>query len=172
MVLKKPVVKKAKPVVKRAKPVVKKAVAVKPKVKRAVIRQPEPRLRLFADTDFSGTLREFKGNLGVRNLSRLSFNNTAESLRFNANNNVATLVLFDLANYGGNFIVFRGSTDVADLGNQDFDNITSSFIMSNSFLSDTDIRNIRDSKVIPSNFAEILRIVRRGRAARKARAKK
>lgn len=150
------------------KPAIKKAAVKKPvarRVRKPAVRQANPSLSLFTDTDFGGLRQRFRGNLGVRNLAVVGLNDDVESLQFSsATTNNATLVLFAERNYQGRFLTLRGNRSIDDLADLNFDNIASSFIMANFSLSDQDIRNIQTAREAPSNFGELLAIIRKGRA--------
>ncbi|MDF2936891.1 MAG: hypothetical protein K0Q90_2264 [Paenibacillaceae bacterium] len=153
------------------KPAVKKAAPKKPavlkKARKPVVKQANPSLSLFTDTDFGGTRQRFRGNLGVRNLGVVGLDNDVESLQFaSATNNNATLVLFADRNYQGRRLVLRGNRSVSDLADLNFENTASSFIMANTNLSDQDITDIQNAREVPNNFGEILAVVRKARAKR------
>lgn len=152
------------------KPVIKKAAAVKKpvalkKIRKPAVKQANPSLSLFTDTDFGGTRQRFRGNLGVRNLAVVGLDNDTESLQFaSTTTNSATLVLFADRNYQGRTLVLRGNRTVTDLADQNFENTASSFIMANFNLTDQDITNIQNAREAPNNFGELLAIIRKGRA--------
>lgn len=156
----------------KKKPTASKSAAPKANVRKAVVKQAQPLLQLFSQTNFSGTRRQFRGNLGVRNLEVLGINDDAESFRFSSPSVTATLVLFTDRNYQGRFVIFNGPQNVEDLADFNIENQASSLIMSNTALSRNDVQLIQDNRQAPNNFAEILQIIRKGRAARKAKAKK
>ncbi|WP_438349320.1 hypothetical protein ACP8HI_01090 [Paenibacillus sp. FA6] len=113
-----------------------------------------PMLSLWSDNDFSGRRLRFRGNLGVRSLEVFNFNDALSSFRFEGRNQ-STLVLFEDINYQGSRRVFRGSDVERDsLGN--FNDRTSSFIISRNRLSNSDINRIQNRGTAPSNFAEVL----------------
>jgi hypothetical protein len=112
-----------------------------------------PLLTLWSDANFSGNRLRFRGNLGVRSLIVFNFNDVLSSFRFMATSQ-STLVLFQDVNYQGNRRVFRGPTSVAFLSN--FNDITSSFVMSRRRLSTTEIDRIQRTGMVPNGFAEVL----------------
>jgi hypothetical protein len=113
-----------------------------------------PLLTLWSDANFSGNRLRFRGNLGVRSLIVFNFNDVLSSFRFMAPSQQSTLVLFQDVNYQGNRRVFRGPTSVAFLSN--FNDVTSSFIMSRRRLSTTEINRIQRTGMVPNGFAEVL----------------
>ncbi|AZK46962.1 hypothetical protein [Paenibacillus lentus] len=123
-------------------------------MKKAYISQATfPRLRLFRDENYTGRRFVIRGNVGIRNLER-SFGDI-ESLRFFSPNSGATLVLFSRTNFRGNFRVFRGTTNIADLDDIIAGNDPDSIIISNTRLSLTEIRTIRRTGTLPSGFRSI-----------------
>lgn len=155
------------------KPAVKKAVVKKPAVKKLVrkpvVKQTQPQLSLFSDTSFGGTRRRFAGPLGVRNLGLFGLDDTVESLRFTSNTTNATLVLFADRNYQGRFLRLNAPQNIEDLADENFENQASSFIMANFNITPADIQNIQNSREVPANFGEVLRIIRKGRLTRKGK---
>lgn len=125
------------------------------KAVKAVIRQERrPVLTLFADANFLGRFLRFRGNLGVRALSVFNFNDILSSFRLSGNS-ASTLVLFADDNYKGARRVFRGPiSDVSFL--TDFNDVTSSFILSRNRLSNSDINRIQNEGVAPANFGEVI----------------
>jgi hypothetical protein len=153
-----------KPAVKKAAP--KKPVAPK-KISKPVVKQANPALSLFTDTDFGGTRQRFRGNLGVRNLGVVGLDNDVESLQFaSATTANATLVLFADRNYQGRRLIIRGNRNVDDLADLNFENTASSFIMANTNLSEQDITDIQNAREVPNNYGEILALIRKARAKR------
>ncbi|MDF2921309.1 MAG: hypothetical protein K0R57_223 [Paenibacillaceae bacterium] len=150
------------------KPVVKKAVAKKA-VRKPVVKQTQPQLSLFSDTNLGGTRRRFAGPLGVRNLGLVGLDNSVESLQFSSNTTAATLVLFADRNYQGRFLRINATRTIEDLADENFENLASSFIMANFNISVTDIQNIQNTREAPANFGELLRIIRKGRQSRKGK---
>ncbi|GIP41203.1 hypothetical protein J31TS4_44830 [Paenibacillus sp. J31TS4] len=124
------------------------------KKKTGTILQSTPRLTLWADANFSGRRLRFRGNLGVRNLVEFNFNDVLSSFEFEDGGR-STLVLFADINYQGDRRVFHGPQDVAFLS--DFNDVTSSFVMSRRRLSSREIDRIQRSARVPSGFAEVLR---------------
>lgn len=115
------------------------------------------RLRLFADTDFGGRRIIFRrGAVAIRDARALRFNGQLSSFRLRNPNNSRdiTLILFSRTDYRGDFRVYRGNTNVRDLGN--FDNRMSSLICVGRRLSDQEIRRIVNRRNVPNNILEIL----------------
>lgn len=124
-------------------------------MEKMVISQAErrPVLSLWSDANFSGRNLRFRGNLGVRSLIVFNYNDVLSSLRF-LGTPQSTLVLFQDINYQGNRRVFRGSVNVSFLSN--FNDVTSSFIISRRRLSNAEINQIQNRGRAPINFAEVL----------------
>lgn len=112
-----------------------------------------PRLYLYSDENYRGRRFVWRGNLGIRNLERMY--DDIESLQFYSPSANATLVLFDRANFTGNFRVFRGTTNLPDLddiiGGEDPD----SLIISRSRLTLDQIRQIRSTGSLPQGYRTI-----------------
>ncbi|MEF3306821.1 hypothetical protein [Paenibacillus sp. GYB003] len=122
-------------------------------VRKAQIAQVLPRLSIWADANFSGRRLRFRGNLGVRSLVVFNFNDLLSSFDFTGRAG-STLVLFENINYQGQRRVFRGSTEVSFLS--DFNDRTSSFIISRGRLTNAQIDRIQRRGSAPDNFAEVL----------------
>ncbi|CAG7644751.1 hypothetical protein ACFQI7_24795 [Paenibacillus allorhizosphaerae] len=131
----------------------KKTFAKNPGVRKAVITQTLPQLTLWSDNEQRGRRLRFRGNLGVRSLVIFNFNDVLSSFVLTGNRN-STLVLFQDINYQGPRRVFRGSIEVDSL--PDFNDQTSSFILSRRRLSNAEIDRIQRRRVAPENFAEVL----------------
>ncbi|OMF74559.1 hypothetical protein [Paenibacillus glucanolyticus] len=112
-----------------------------------------PRLALYREEFYAGRRFVGRGNLGIRNLEG-TFGDI-ESLRFFSTSSRATLVLFSRRNFKGVFRVFRGSTNIADLGDIIGGEEPESIISSNRFLTLAEIREIRDTGVLPSGFRSV-----------------
>ncbi|AOZ93701.1 peptidase inhibitor family I36 protein [Paenibacillus crassostreae] len=112
-----------------------------------------PFLTIWSDADFSGRRLRFRRNLGVRSLDVFNFNDVLSSFRFEGRSS-STLVLFEDINYQGNRRIFRGTIDVSFISN--FNDTTSSFIISRSRLSTSDINRIQRRGSAPNDFAEVL----------------
>lgn len=113
-----------------------------------------PRLALFRDEFYNGRRFIVRGNVGIRNLER-TFGDI-ESLRFFSTSSNATLVLYSEPNFRGAFRVFRGNTNIADLGDIiGGDEEPESIISTNRRLTLAQIRAIRDAGVLPSGFRSI-----------------
>ncbi|QTH43720.1 hypothetical protein J4772_04655 [Cohnella sp. LGH] len=139
----------------------------KPVPKRVGTKAVNPFLQLFSGTNFTGTVRRFRGSLGIRNLSSVGLNNTIESLRFTTGAGLTgTVVLFEGTGYSGDFVKFNPTANIPDLSTLNFDNQASSLVVSSLALSDAEIAAIQDSG---TDLAEVLRKIR---AARKRRAAK
>ncbi|UJF35639.1 peptidase inhibitor family I36 protein [Paenibacillus hexagrammi] len=130
-----------------------KTISKKPGVRKAVITQTLPTLVLWENNNQTGRRLRFRGNLGVRTLVIFNFNDLLSSFVFTGNRN-STLVLFRDINYQGPRRVFRGSIEVDSL--PDFNDQTSSFIMSRRRLTNAEIDDIQARRVAPENFAEVL----------------
>lgn len=114
------------------------------------------RLALFADRNFSGRRILFtRGGVAIRDARALQFNGQLSSfrLRNTSNSNDVTLLLFSRTNYRGTMRVFRGNTNVGDLG--DYDNRMSSLIVVGRRLSDRQIDDIRNNRTPPGNILHI-----------------
>lgn len=115
------------------------------------------RLRLFENRDFGGRRIIFRrGAIAVRDARALRFNGMLSSFRLrNPNNSRAiTLILFSRTDYRGDVRVYRGNTDVRNLG--DYDNRMSSFICVGRRLSDAEINRLINRRTPPNNILEIL----------------
>lgn len=118
-----------------------------------------PRLSLFADRNFNDRRIRFRRRgVAIRNMSAIRFNNDLSSFRSRREDSAnVTLVLFSRTNYQGSFRVFRGDRDIANLGNFDFNNRTSSLIFIGRNLTDAEIRNIQANARAPVGILEIRR---------------
>ncbi|GIO66177.1 hypothetical protein [Paenibacillus cookii] len=102
------------------------------------------RLALWSGINFSGRRIVFRrGGVAVRDLGAFRFDNVLSSFRLRNRVQPAqvTLVLFSQVNFRGAFRVFRGSQNVANLGN--FDNVTSSLILVGRNLTNAEIAEIQ-----------------------------
>lgn len=102
------------------------------------------RLALWSGINFSGRRIVFRrGGVAVRDLGAFRFANVLSSFRLRNRVQPAqvTLVLFSQVNFRGAFRVFRGSQNVANLGN--FDNVTSSLILVGRNLTNAEIAEIQ-----------------------------
>lgn len=131
-----------------------------PLKKKASIRQTFPFLSLYYLTDYRSFSRDFRGNLGVRNLGSVGIGASSESLRFRTRNGNSTLVVFTEANYQGSFRVFRGETNIADLREFNLENAIVSFVMADRTITSAEINQIRENARVPSGFAEVRRTKR------------
>ncbi|AJS57307.1 hypothetical protein [Paenibacillus sp. IHBB 10380] len=116
------------------------------------------RLSLFSGLNFTGRRIIFRrGGVAVRDLGAFRFDNLLSSFRVRnvVNRSEVTLVLFSRINFQGSFRVFRGNTNVADLRNERFDNVTSSFILVSRNLTNSQIREIQTSRNAPSDVLVI-----------------
>ncbi|WNQ11356.1 hypothetical protein MJA45_27790 [Paenibacillus aurantius] len=150
-----------------AKKAVTSALASKAAVKKPVVLRTLPRLTLWADANFMGTRLRFRGNLGVRDLRVLSFNDVLSSFNLEGRRET-TLVLFQDINYKGSRRVFRGAQAVALLS--DFNDLTSSFVVSLRRLSTSQINRIQRLGAAPFGFAEVLPdgvVARKGKKVKK-----
>ncbi|MDF2667720.1 MAG: hypothetical protein K0R67_26 [Paenibacillus sp.] len=123
-------------------------------IRKVTTKQLLPRLILWSDANFTGRRLSFRGNLGVRNLVDFNFNDVLSSFSFIGGANI-TLVLFADLNYQGQRRIFRGPIDLALLSN--FNDVTTSFVMSRRRLSITEINRIQSRGAAPNNFAEVLK---------------
>ncbi|MGF7048181.1 hypothetical protein J2T13_002688 [Paenibacillus sp. DS2015] len=116
------------------------------------------RLALFAGTNFNGRRIVFRrGGVAVRDLGAFRFDDLLSSFRVRnvVNRSEVTLVLFSRINFRGDFRVFRGNTNVANLRNQGFDNVTSSFILVGRNLTNQQIREIQNTGNPPNDILVI-----------------
>lgn len=122
-------------------------------MQRASVSQVFPRLSLFTGENYRGRRFVLRGNLGIRSLERRS--GDIESLRFFSTNPNATLVLFSRPNFRGQIRVFRGNTNISDLGDIIRGEDAESLVMANFSLTLAQIRNIRNTGVLPAGFRTI-----------------
>ena len=104
------------------------------------------RLALWSGNNFTGRRILFRrGGVAVRDLEAFRFNNALSSFRLRniVQSSQVTLVLFSRNNFQGTFRVFRGSQNVANLGNLDFNNVTSSLILVGRNLTNSQISRIQ-----------------------------
>ncbi|MFW5438670.1 hypothetical protein [Paenibacillus apiarius] len=104
------------------------------------------RLALWSGANFSGRRILFRrGGVAVRDLGAFRFDNALSSFRLRnvVQSTQVTLVLFSGINFQGSFRVFRGSQNVANLGN--FNNVTSSLILVGRNLTNTEISQIQST---------------------------
>jgi hypothetical protein len=66
-----------------------------------------------------------------------------------------TLVLFSRINFQGSFRVFRGNRNVSNLSQNNFNNLTSSFILVGRNLTDSEISRIRRTATPPGDILVI-----------------
>lgn len=114
------------------------------------------RLALWSGTNFSGRRILFRrGGVAVRDLGAFRFNNALSSFRLRnmVQSSQVTLVLFSGTNFQGSFRVFRGSQNVANLGN--FNNVTSSFILVGRNLTNSEISQIQSTARPPRDILVI-----------------
>lgn len=117
----------------------------------------ELRVSLWAGKNFEARRIRFRRRgVAVRQCQALEFNDVLSSFRLRAGNNGrVTLVLFSGTAYQGDFRVFRGNRDIANLGNFGFNNRTSSFIFVGRNLTTSQIREIQRTRTAPRNVVEI-----------------
>jgi hypothetical protein len=116
------------------------------------------RLTLWSLNNFSGRRIQFRrGGVAVRDMGAFRFNNELSSFRLRnvVNSNEVTLVLFSRINFQGSFRVFRGNQNVANLSANNFNNVTSSFILVGRRLTNNQINQIRRSGNPPSDVLVI-----------------
>lgn len=118
-----------------------------------------PRLAMWSGNNLTGRRILFNGGDGiaVRDLRAFRFNNLLSS--FNLSNpgdpNDVTLVLFSGLNFQGSFRVFRGSRTVRNLSNQSFNNITSSFVLVEDYLTNAQINRIQRLRRVPEDIVVV-----------------
>lgn len=137
------------------------------KPRRVGARQLAPQLQVFTGPNFTGLSRTYRGNLGIRNLSRVGLNDNIESLRLT--NAPGSAVLFREANYQGDFEIFTANQSVNDLTDLNFDNEASSLVVTSTVLTIADVQTIQAQGLTGNNFGEILRAVRIARIRRAAK---
>ncbi|MFG1731070.1 hypothetical protein PAEVO_32010 [Paenibacillus sp. GM2FR] len=116
------------------------------------------RLALWSGTNFSVRRILFRrGGVAVRDLGAFRFDNVLSSFRLRnvAQSSEITLVLFSRINFQGAFRVFRGSQNVANLANFNFNNVTSSFIVVGRNLTDAEISQIQRTARPPQDILVI-----------------
>ncbi|WP_055108217.1 hypothetical protein [Paenibacillus ihumii] len=106
------------------------------------------RLALWSGNNFS--VRRIllrRGGVAIRDLGAFRFNNALSSFRLRnvAQSSQVTLVLFSQINFQGSFRVFRGSQNVANLSNFNFNNVTSSLVLVGRNLTNAEISQIQSS---------------------------
>jgi hypothetical protein len=104
------------------------------------------RLALWSGANFTGRRILFRrGGVAVRDLGAFRFNNALTSFRLRniVQSNRVTLVLFSGTNFQGSIRVFRGSQNVANLGNLGFNNVTSSLVLVGRNLTNAEIAEIQ-----------------------------
>jgi len=116
------------------------------------------RLALWSGINFTGRRILFRrGGVAVRDLRAFRFNDVLSSFRLRnvVQSAQVTLVLFSRINFQGSFRVFRGSQNVANLGNFNFNNVTSSFILVGRNLTNTEISLIQSTRIPPQDILVI-----------------
>lgn len=116
------------------------------------------RLTLWSGINFSGRrIRLRRGGVAVRDLGAFRFDNALSSFRLRnvVQSTQVTLVLFSRTNFQGSFHVFRGSQRVANLGNFNFNNVTSSLILVGRNLTNLEISQIQSTGRPPSDILTI-----------------
>ncbi|KGE17664.1 hypothetical protein [Paenibacillus wynnii] len=106
------------------------------------------RLALWSGTNFSVRRILFRrGGVAVRDLGAFRFNNELSSFRLRnvVQSSEVTLVIFSRINFQGSFRVYRGSQSVANLGNANFNNVTSSFVLVGRNLTNAQITQIQST---------------------------
>ncbi|MFD3257112.1 hypothetical protein ACE3MQ_00690 [Paenibacillus lentus] len=106
------------------------------------------RLALWSGNNFS--VRRIllrRGGVAIRDLGAFRFNNALSSFRLRnvVQSSQVTLVLFSQINFQGSFRVFRGSQNVANLSNFNFNNVTSSLVLVGRNLTNSEIAQIQSS---------------------------
>ncbi|MFD1774772.1 hypothetical protein [Paenibacillus rhizophilus] len=113
------------------------------------------RLALWSGTNFSVRRILFRrGGVAVRDLGAFRFNNVLSSFRLRnvVERSQVTLVLFSRINFQGSFRVFRGSQNVANLGNFNFNDVTSSLILVGRNLTNSEIARIQSTGIPPRDI--------------------
>jgi hypothetical protein len=116
------------------------------------------RLALWSGINFSVRRILFRrGGVAIRDLGAFRFNNVLSSFRLRnvEQSSQVTLVLFSRVNFQGSFRVFRGSQNVANLGNLDFNNVTSSLIVVGRNLTNNEISRIQSTGNPPRDILVI-----------------
>jgi hypothetical protein len=116
------------------------------------------RLVLWSLNNFRGRrILIRRGGVAARDLGAFRFDNQLSSFRLRnvVNASEVTLILFSRTNFRGTFRVFRGSQSIANLSNNNFNNVTSSFILVGRILTDTQINRIRSTRVPPNDIVII-----------------
>jgi len=116
------------------------------------------RLTLWSGTNFTGRrIIIRRGGIAVRDLRAFQFNDVLSSFRLRnvLNSAQVTLVLFSDINFRGSFRVFRGSQSIANLGNFNFNNVTSSFILVGRILTNSEISRIQSTGTQPRDTVVI-----------------
>lgn len=114
------------------------------------------RLSIFEDNDFGGRRVQFRrGGVAITNMQAIRFDKILSSfhLRNTVSRNEVTLVLFSRDNFKGSFRVFRGTQNVASLG--DFNDKTESLILVGRNLSNSEINRIRNTGTPPRDIVII-----------------
>lgn len=118
-----------------------------------------PRLALWSGRNLTGRRILFTGDEGVavRDLRAFRFNNLLSSFRLTnpGDSSEVTLVLFSGIDYQGSFRVFRGAQTVRNLSTRSFNNVTSSFVLVEDILSNTQINRIRSTGRVPDDIIVI-----------------
>ncbi|WP_332107903.1 hypothetical protein [Paenibacillus sp. URB8-2] len=113
------------------------------------------RLALWSGTNFTGRRILFRrGGVAVRDLGAFRFDNVLSSFRLRnvVERSQVTLVLFSRINFQGSFRVFRGSQSVANLGNLNFNNVTSSLVLVGRNLTNSEIGLIQSTGIPPRDI--------------------
>lgn len=116
------------------------------------------RLALWSGINFTGRRILFRrGGVAIRDLGAFRFNNLLSSFRLRnvVQSSQVTLVLFSGINFQGSFRVFRGSQNVANLGNFNFNNVTSSLILVGRNLTNSEISRIQSTRTPPRDILVI-----------------
>ncbi|CAG7647748.1 beta/gamma crystallin family protein [Paenibacillus allorhizosphaerae] len=111
------------------------------------------RLAIFEDNNFGGRRVQFRrGGVAITNMQAIRFDQMLSSFRLRnvVSRNEVTLVLFSRDNFQGNFRVFRGTQNVASLG--DFNDRTESLLLIGRNLSNSEINTIRRTGTPPRDI--------------------
>lgn len=116
------------------------------------------RLDLFSDINFNGFRLTFDGGeVAIRDMRLLNYNDilSSFSIRNSADEDNVSLVLFADINYQGNFQVFRGTRNVANLVNRGFNDLASSLVFVARRISNSRVRQIQREAQPPGGVLEI-----------------
>jgi hypothetical protein len=125
-----------------------------------ILANRDVRLSLFENINFGGDrIRLTRGGVAIRNMEAIDFDEELSSFRLRnvVNSNQVTLVLFSRNNFQGNFRVYRGSQNVANLSANNFNDRTESLLVVGRILTNAQINQIRSSQNPPNDILVINR---------------